>query len=414
MTTTTTSPSVFDAVLPTIDYHGVRCPRQAHDIIAAVRQRSPIAIGLFGPELLTYDLVRLALRDPRFAMPQGNGMAMRGITSGSLWEKASRLIVGLDGTDHRRLRRFVSRAFTPRSAERMRMACRGIINRLVDDHLAAGHCDVVADIASLYPVPIICVMLGVPREDWNLFSDCLRGISKAFRADPTPFTSTILTAWRSLDDYLDDLIERRRLGDDLLSELIRAEDDGDRLSRREILDLVAVLLLAGTDTTRNQLAAGVQVLLDQPDQWAMLADHPELVPRAVEEVMRHTPASFMAIRIATEDVDLGGILIPAGTCVVANTAAANRDPARFADPACFDITREEAAPMMTFGGGAHHCLGAHIARVELTEALTVMTQRLSRPRAAGAAPWCPIVGIAGPKTLPIEFEIADVRPPQVG
>jgi cytochrome P450 len=140
--------------------------------------------------------------------------------------------------------------------------------------------------------------------------------------------------------------------------------------------LAAVLLMAGTDTTRNQLAAAVQVLCDHPDQWALLAEHPELAPRAVEELMRHTPAIFGAMRKAVEDVELGGVVIPAGTLVIANTAAANRDPAVYDDPDRLDITRENPPAMLTFGGGIHYCLGAHLARAELAQALAVMTRRM--------------------------------------
>jgi cytochrome P450 len=120
--------------------------------------------------------------------------------------------------------------------------------------------------------------------------------------------------------------------------------------------------------------------------------------------MRHTPASFSAIRIAVEDVVLDGVLFPAGTCVVVNTAAANRHPNRYEDPERFDITRQGPAPMLTFGGGAHHCLGAQFAKVELGEALVIMARRMASIRLAGPGPWKPIVGIAGPRTLPIEFD----------
>ena len=150
---------------------------------------------------------------------------------------------------------------------------------------------------------------------------------------------------------------RHALTDDLISELIRAEDDGDRLTHDELLMLAAVLLIAGTDTTRNQLAAAVQVLCDHPDQWALLAEHPELAPNAVEETMRHSPVVFATMRIAVDDVELGGVLIPAGTLVIANTAAANRDPAVYDDPDRLDITREAPPAMLTFGGGVHYCLG---------------------------------------------------------
>jgi cytochrome P450 len=395
-----------ETVLPAIAYHGVRRPEEAHAAIAAARQQSPIAIGPFGPELLSYDLVRTALRDSRFGMPQANGLAMHGITSGPLWDRLSGLLVGLDGVRHLRLRRLVSRAFTPRAAERLRSACRTVITELVD-RCGGGQCDVVTDIAKPYPVPIICATLGVPPDDWNLFSGWLEGIGKAFGPTAPANVSTILQAWQNLDAYLDGLIANRcrSLSDDLLSELIRAGGDADRLSHREILDLVAVLLVAGTDTTRNQLAAGVEVMIDHPDQWALLARRPDLAPAAVAEVMRHSPASFSAIRIARGDVYIGGVVIPEGTCVVVNTASANRDPLVFQAPNRFDVTRAGAPAMLTFGGGAHQCLGVHLARVELAEALVVMAQRMAGIRRAGPAPWRPIMGIAGPKTLPIEFVV---------
>jgi cytochrome P450 len=397
--------SVFDAALPTIDYHGVQRPEDAHDAIARARRQSPIAMGPFGPELLTHDLVRAVLRDPRFRIPQGVGLAVQGITSGPLWDRMARLMVSLDGAEHMRLRRLVSQAFTPRAAERMRTACGEIINELIDRHIDVGSCDVVADIARPYPVPIICVMLGVPREDWPLFSDWLRGISKAFGMTAAAHSADILVAWQHLDEYLDALVasRRRSTADDLISELVRAEADGARLTRREILDLIAVLLLAGVDNTRNQLAAAVQVFADHPYQWALLAERPEFAGQAVEEVLRHWPTSFTAVRVAVEDVDLEGLQFPMGTYVVLNTAAANRDPHRYDDPERFDITRNGAPAMLTLGGGAHRCLGAHLARVELAEALVVMARRMPGIRVAGPVPWRPIVGITGPKTLPIDF-----------
>jgi cytochrome P450 len=406
MTTTARPVSVFDAALPTIDYHGVQRPEDAHDIIARARRQSAIAIGPHGPELLTHDLVRFVLRDPRFGIPQGVGLAVQGITSGPLWNRMARLMVSLDGTAHMRLRRLVSQAFTPRAAERMRTACGEIINELIDRHEHVGSCDVVADIARPYPVPIICVMLGVPREDWPLFSDWLRAISKAFGTTAAAHSADILVAWQHLDEYLDGLVASRRRSpaDDLISELVQAEVASARLRRREILDLVAVLLLAGVDNTRNQLAAAVEVFSDHPFQWALLAERPEFAGQAVEEVMRHSPSSFTAVRVAVDDVDLDGVLFTAGTYVVLNTAGANRDPNRYDDPERFDITRKGAPTMLTLGGGAHHCLGAHLARVELAEALVVMARRMTGLRVVGPAPWRPIVGITGPRMLPVEFD----------
>ena len=391
---------------PSLDYYGARDPADAHRNIAAVRRAAPIALGPYGPEALSYRLVRAVLRDARFVMPAGNGLSAQGITSGPLWDRVCQSIVGQDGDAHRRLRRLVSRSFTPRAAARMRGACVRVSNELVGRCTDEGRCDVVADLARPYPIPIICDLLGVPPEDWHLFGGWVRGVAKAFGPDVARHETAILWAWDNMDDYLADLTERRRRSptDDLLSGLVSAVDGDDRLSRAELLNLVAVLLVAGTDTTRNQLAAAVQVLCAHPGQWELLAGHPDLAPRVVDEVMRYAPASFSTIRVARDDLDLDDCSIPKGTFVVANTAAANRDPAVFPDPDHFDVTRQNSAAILTFGGGAHQCLGIHLAKVELAEVLAVMARRMPAICCTGPAPWRPIFGISGPTALPVEFE----------
>ena len=217
-----------------------------------------------------------------------------------------------------------------------------------------------------------------------------------------------MRAWERLEDYIEQMIAVRRAspGDDLISEIIRTADDGDRLTHDEMVSVVAILLHAGTDTTRNQLAAAVQVLADHPDQWAKLAEHPELAPQAVEEAMRHSPINFRSLRVATEDVELGGVAFPAGAFIILNMAAANRDPAVYDDPGRFDITRQAPPAMLAFGSGVHHCLGAHLARIELTEGLRVITRRMSNAHVSGPAPWKPVTQLSGPITLPIEFDTA--------
>ena len=265
----------------------------------------------------------------------------------------------------------------------------------------------VTDIARQYPIPVICALLGAPPEDWELFSDWTDDILEAFGWNAASQTPTILSSWAALDAYIDDMIERRRhtMTDDLISELIRAEDDGDRLSTDELRMLVAALLMAGTDTTRLQLGGAVHVLCDHPDQWALLGRNPELAVNAVHELVRHSPITFVTLRIAIEDVELAGVKIPAGTIVVVNTGAANRDPAVCDDPDRLDISRVGARPIQTFGGGMHYCLGANLARLELAEALAVMTRRMPNARRTGPAPWKPVNALGGPISLPIEFDI---------
>jgi cytochrome P450 len=188
--------------------------------------------------------------------------------------------------------------------------------------------------------------------------------------------------------------------------MIRAEVDGDRLTHDELLGLTATMLMAGTDTTRNQLAAAVQVFCDHPDKWALLAEHPDLAPQAVHEVTRYSPIIFTTMRTAVEDVELAGFRFPAGTLVIANTAAANRDPAMYPGPDRFDITRADAPAMLTFGGGIHYCLGAHLARIELAEALTTMGSRMPDMRFSGSVPWKSMTGISGPASLRLSSQLA--------
>ncbi|WP_406814345.1 cytochrome P450 [Mycobacterium sp. M23085] len=404
---TTTHPSVFEAGLPVIAYDHLTDPDEAHRIIGAARELSPIAMGPHGPEVLSYELVRTVLRDSRFVTAHGLGLDLQGITSGPLWHRAISNILGLDGAAHHRLRRLVSKAFAPRGAQRLRGLVVEVINGLVEPLTAVGRCDVVCDIARRYPTPVICALLGAPPEDWDLFSDWTDDLKKIFDWNVAEDGPAILAAWDHLDAYLEELIARRRasLSDDLISELIRSEEDGDRLSHDELLMLCATLLAAGTDTTRNQLAAAVQALADHPDQWALLSQRPELATQAVHELMRCYPIVFGAVRRAAEDVELAGVRIPAGTFVLANTASANRDAGVYDSPGRLDITREDPPAVLTFGGGVHYCLGAHLARLELAEALRVLTRRMPNPRRTGPAPWKAISGITGPVTLPLEFDV---------
>jgi cytochrome P450 len=401
-------PNVFEADIPTVEYEAATTPDEAHRNLRKGLEQGPIAMGAHGPEILSYELVRATLRDPRFQVPRGLGLETQGITSGPLWQRAATSLLAMNGADHNRLRRLVSKAFTPRSVTRLDDIIIDVITGLIEPLAATGRCEIVADVARPYPVPIISALLGAPRDDWRLFSDWADDFFKLFSWNVAEYENDILTAWRQLDDYIDGMVAARRdsLTDDLISELIRAEDDGDRLTISELRMLAAGILMAGTDTTRNQVAAAVDVFCDYPEQWDLLAQRPELAMKAVEEVMRFSPVIYGAMRMTTEDVELAGVMIPAGTFVMCNTAAANHDPNVFVEPERFDITREDAAPMQTFGAGAHYCLGANLARREIADALTVMSNRMHDLRRDGLARWKPMVGISGPATLPVAFDAA--------
>jgi len=397
-------PTIAD--LPTVDYETAPDPREAHRRLAVALSQGPVVMGAHGPEILSYELARSALRDHRMCVPEGLGLETQGITSGPIWDRAVSTILSINGPDHDRLRRLVSKAFTPRAVGRLDTVITDIITRLVEPLLSAGRSEIVADIARPYPVPVIAELLGAPSEDWKLFSEWADDFFKLFTWNVAEHEQLILQAWAELDDYIDAMVAERRnsLTDDLISDLIRAEDGGDRLTTPELRMLAAGILMAGTDTTRNQLAAAVDTLCDHPDQWELLAERPELAMNAVEELMRFNPVVLGAMRMTIADVEFGGVTIPAGTFVMVNTAAGNRDPEVFDEPHRLDITREGAAPMQTFGAGAHYCLGANLARRELAEALVVMTQRMTNIRRAAPAEYKPLVGITGPAVLPIAFD----------
>jgi len=397
--------SVREPGLPTIDTYGEDYQRDWHAVHRAVLADGPVAMGTFGPVLLGYAEVQAALRDRRLRSPAGLGLSLQGITDGPLWDRVVKGILSLDGDEHTRLRRLVAQAFTPREADRLRGAMRRIVDELVDAVAPAGACDVVADVARSYPTRVVCELFGAPPEDWPALSDWTDDIFRIFSMEVAAHEQDILDAFEAVDAYVDGLVAARRehLGDDLLSNLVRAEDAGDRLTHDEMQMLSGAVLSAGTDTTRNQLGAAVEVFCDHPEQWRLLAEQPELAARAVDEVMRYAPIILGTVRVADADVEIAGVAIPEGSFVEVVTSAANRDPAVYPDPDTFDITREGPAPQLTFGGGIHFCLGVHLAKAELAEALAIMSRRMPDLRRAGASPWKSVVGIAGPTTLPVTF-----------
>ncbi len=323
------------------------------------------------------------------------------------WSKRDRKsILSTEGDDHQRIRRIVSSAFTPKSADRLRPFMRDVVNELLDPVCERGESEFVADVCEPYPIPIICELLGAPREDWELFSRLAVDIFRVFNGNLAEDGPKIIAAGDEMDAYMLNLISERRSHprDDLLSDLIAAEEEGDRLSTDELLSMANALLLAGTDTTRNQLGCAVALFAQHPEQFELLRDDPELAPGAVEEVMRYLGAVRGTARYASEDITYKDVLFPKGTLIFPNFVAANHDSEKFANPTKFDITREPGIPHLTFGSGAHFCLGAFLARAELQEAFTVVARRLPGLRLNGEISWKPMQnGIWGPESLPIAF-----------
>jgi cytochrome P450 len=401
-----TTISVNDLDLPEVDMFNLDRD-QALAIVEEARKRHWLLRMPIGHMVTKHDDVTAILRDRRFhsalaMLPQMSGM------EGEMLERQQRSILSMEGDEHTRVRRLASPAFTPRATDRLRPFMREVMGELVDRVADRGRCELVADVCEPYPIPIICELLGAPKEDWKLFSGWATNVFRIFNNDIANDLPAIKGALEELDVYVRAMIDERRGKplDDLLSHMIAVEEEGDRLSTDELVMMTEAVLLAGTDTTRNQLACSVALLVQHPDQWALLAEHPELAPRAVEETMRVLGAVRGTARIASEDIEYRDVLFPMGSLVATSLAGANFDPDGWPDPHRFDIEREpSSAPQMTFGSGIHFCLGASLARAELQEALSLLARRMPGLELDGPIEWKPsTVGIWGPAKLPLRFE----------
>jgi cytochrome P450 len=378
--------------------------RQAADAVAAEHW---LARGMFGFAVLHYDDVVAVLRDKRWHSASGQILELAGIESTKWTARRRQSILSAEGDEHVRLRRLVGPAFSPRHADSLRPFMREVVDELIDGFVDNGRVDVAADFCEPYPIPIICELFGAPKDDWKQFSLWATDIFRIFNGNLEEDLPAIIRANEELDEYLGELIDRRRSTptDDLVTALIAAEDEGDRLTHDELISLCVAVLMAGTDTTRNQLGCSTFLFAQHPEQWSRLRQRPELAARAVEETMRFLGAVRGTVRIASEDIEYRDVLFPKGTVMAASLSAANRDESTFADPFTFDITREPSnKPQLTFGSGIHYCLGAALARAEQQEALTIMAERMPNLRLDGDVVWKPnSFGIWGPAALPVAF-----------
>ncbi len=359
---------------------------------AEFRENRPVARvrTLAGAEvwLVTrYDDVRLVLSDPRFSRAKLIG---EGAPRVALARPMANSLPTTDPPAHTRLRRLVVPTFAHRRIERTRPWVADLAGRLADDVAAAGADGGTADLRELFalplPIQVICHMLGVPYDDRGRFREWTETAYSMRMAD----AAQVEQAMTNLTTYITGLVEAK-LADtsgepaDLLDELIRAREAGDRLSSEELVAFGVNLLVAGHETSANQIGTFIATLLRYPGRWDRLADDPELVPAAVEELLRFNRLSDVGqLRVALEDVELHGVTIREGDGVMAAIGAANRDPRAFADPDELDLDRPDNRHL-AFGHGPHFCLGAHLARVELQESLLALQRRFPRMRLAKPA-----------------------------
>ncbi len=316
-----------------------------------------------------------------------------------------------DPPRHTKLRALISKAFTPRVVANLEPRIRELSRQLLDEVIERGEMDLAADFAVPLPMLVIAEMLGVPVADWPRYkrwSDVILKIANTISRDEE--------AARTMDEYravtaemravLPDLIAQRRAArqEDLLTRLVEAEVDGERLTQEEVLGFVQLLLVGGQETTANLINNAVLCFLENPDQLARLQSAPDLLPSVIEEVLRYrSPVQWMP-RATRRDVEMHGRVIPAGKVVLPMIGSANRDPKQFEGAGRFDIARDPN-PHIAFGHGIHACLGAPLARLEARIALADFLERVQGFELASDEPWEPrkAFGVHGPSRLPIRF-----------
>jgi cytochrome P450 len=367
-----------------------------------LRESDPVHRSPLGFWVLTrYRDIATLLRDPRLCHePSAEEF---GFTN----EGASMLF--RDPPAHTRLRALVSRAFTPRMLESWRARIHQIVSRSVERAKERGEIDVIADLAFPLPATVICEMLGLPPEDQAQCRTWTNALTKSL--DPVMSTEEadeLIQAMVEFNEYLAERIAERRKspGDDLMTALIAAEEQGDRLSQEELISTMSLLFVAGHETATNLIGNGMLALLRNPDQLQRLRDQPALMRNGIEELLRYDSPVQFVIRTVKKPVAVEGEEIASGDPVLLIIAAANRDPAQFAEPDVLDLGRSDIRHL-SFGGGIHFCLGSVLARMEAQIALGALISNFDELKiATDQLRWRKHINLRGLESLPVEVGVS--------
>lgn len=358
----------------------------------------------YGWAVLSYEQGVELLKDRRFQQGNARWPAQNGVPDGPFTQWWRETLLSLEGEDHLRIRRLLGPAFRNRAILAMQPRFQELADELVDGFADRGECEFISEFAEPYSARILCLLLGLPEENWPQLAHWADDLGKSFGIRIADDLPRIEAALEGLYGYVDEVIDRRQAepADDLVSTLIAVStaEDG-RLSRRELEVALVFLAFAGMETTRNQLGLALQVLLRHPDQWRLLGERPDLGAQAVEEVMRVSPTVTWVTREAIHDVDFHGLRIPAGGIVQVLSHSAGTDPRAMPDPS-FDITEQRPAHV-GFGAGMHHCLGHFVARTDMAVALPLLARRMPDAVPDGPGDWLPVSGNTGARRFPIRF-----------
>jgi cytochrome P450 len=401
-------PLASELELPSIDYTDPTLRGERFDAAMAALSGHDgwLASGPFGFIVLDREAGEMFLRTKDAVFPGLTIADLFGITEGPLHEEIVKNIISVNGADHGRLRGLVNPALSPRAVDAYRPAMRRFIEQLLAETPATF--DFVDAIAKPYPSLVIAEVMGAPLSDAPRLHHWSNWIQRQF--DAASLMTEREQIEREVEDfyvYADDLIAARHgtPGQDLISALIAAEEEGQRLSHDELRNLILNILVGGVDTSQSQLAHAIRLLALHPEQWEALRQDPRgLALKAVDEALRYEPITPFTARITVAEIEHRGVTFPAGSIVLVSAWHANREGV---EPDIFDITAERPrARVLTFGAGIHYCVGANLARAEMQEALAFLAERVERIELAGEPEFGTPSGIYGLESLPVAFSIA--------
>jgi cytochrome P450 len=410
-------PLVGDLQLPSFDHTDPTISGERfHEAMAAVRSQGWLAEAPFGYMVLDREAGEFFLRTRSAIFPGMKIAEIFEVSDGPLYEEMRRNILHINGADHSRLRSLVNPALSPRAVERYRPAMQRFLRQLFDDAVAAGggdgwvSCEFVEAFAKPYPSLVIAEVMGAPLADAPRLHHWSNWIQKQFDAGSMANEREgIERAVEEFYEYAEQLVRARRGDprDDLISKLITAEEEGERLTDVECINLVFNVLVGGVDTSQSQLAHAVRLLAQHPAQWSALREDPGLADAAVEESLRYEPITPFTARILVEDVTHRDVTFPEGTVVMVCAFTGNRDlDGADGSGDAFDITADRgSARPLTFGAGVHYCVGANLARLELREGLTFLAENVRELELDGEPRFGTVAGIYGLDSLPIRFAV---------
>jgi cytochrome P450 len=374
--------------------------------LKAAREQGVVAQTEIGPLVVRHEQVRALAQSDKLRPSFTRLLEQFGVSSGPFYEWMSLSPLDMEGDEHRVWRALMSRTFTPRSVERLRPFLRAEAERLADALLPLGQCDFVQAFARQLPALGLCELIGVPPEDRERFSTWADTIGLGFNFVLLPTKiADIDDALTRLLEYSGELVAARRADprDDLVTRIAAAVDEETGMDEAVIRASIAGLVFAGHETTKNQLGWTIAVLSEVPHEWDRVAREPERARDVIEEVLRFRSTATGFGRRTLEEVELFGVRYPADTSVGGSIWSANRDPREFPRPDEFAVDENRVGVQIAFGQGAHHCLGAALARAELQESLIALTRRMHCPKLEPGAVFMPPLGINGPSCLPISF-----------